>query len=392
LDNNNAISSSSSLLGTGSGTVTGVTLDFKAAGDFIFNSYGTATTAGNNMAFTNSSGSQKTVTFTNANNYITSTAAGERTVANNSSNLNLDFDGNIEIGSTITNTTTFTGAGNFNVDGNLLDSGVGGSRTLNKSGDGTLTLQGTGNNYRGSTTVSGGTLEVGAEGTLPTDSAVTVSTGARLRFLKTSGGINLTNLTVASGGTLEQNLITITSSGAVNLTGSTLKVNGRPILASYTLVSGAPLTGTPPNLNPSIPDYALRISGNNLLLEKVVTDAYALYLSNNDMPAGTAFNAIIDGVTVGLKYAFASANGMPQNNGVAAVPVMSGNQLTYTFDVKDDSALTVTYQTSTDLVEWAPTPAQAVSDGTGSSPTGFLKKQVQVTGSDKLFVRINVTR
>jgi hypothetical protein len=197
---------------------------------------------------------------------------------------------------------------------------------------------------------------------------------------------------LAVAGTLEQNLITITSSGAVNLTGSTLKVNGTPILASYTLVSGAPLTGTPPNLNPLISGYALRISGNNLLLEKVVTDAYALYLSNNNMPAGTAFNAIIDGVTVGLKYAFASANGTPQNNGEAAVPVMSGNQLTYTFDVKDDSALTVTYQTSSDLVEWAPTPAQAVSDGTGSSPAGFLKKQVQVTGSDRLFVRINVTR
>jgi hypothetical protein len=206
---------------------------------------------------------------------------------------------------------------------------------------------------------------------------------------------------VASGGTLEQNLITITSSGAINLAGSTLKVNGTPVLASYTLVSGAPLTGTPPNLNPSISDYALRISGNNLLLEKVVTDAFALYLSNNNLPAGTAFNAIIDGVTVGLKYAFASANGMPQNNGLAAVPVITqlpnGNQqMTYTFDVKEDCfdvnypSRTVTYQTSTDLVTW--TTAQAVSAGTGAVPTGFLKKQVQVTGSDKLFVRLNVTR
>ena len=69
---------------------------------------------------------------------------------------------------------------------------------------------------------------------------------------------------------------------------------------------------------------------------------------------------------------------------------MSGNQLTYTFDVKDDSALTVTYQTSTDLVTW--TTAQDVSPGTGVAPTGFLKKQVQATGSGKLFIRINVTR
>jgi hypothetical protein len=69
---------------------------------------------------------------------------------------------------------------------------------------------------------------------------------------------------------------------------------------------------------------------------------------------------------------------------------MSGNQLTYTFDVKDDPALTVTYQTSSDLVTWS--AAQAVSTGTGSAPSGFLTKQAQATGTGKLFIRINVTR
>jgi hypothetical protein len=233
-----------------------------------------------------------------------------------------------------------------------------------------------------------GALIVATNGALPTNSAVTVSSGASLKFNKSSGGISVGALTAA--GTLEQNLITITSSGAVDLTGSTLTVNETPTLTSYTLVSGSSMTGTP-TLSPAISGYALRISGNNLLLEKVVSDAYALYLSNNNLPAGTAFNAIIDGVTVGLKYAFASANGMPQNNGVPAVPVMSGNQLTYIFDVKDDSPpLTVTYQTSTDLVTW--TTAQDVSPGAEAAPSGFLKRQVVVTGSDKLFVRINVTR
>jgi hypothetical protein len=121
-----------------------------------------------------------------------------------------------------------------------------------------------------------------------------------------------------------------------------------------------------------------------------VTDGYALYLSSNGVPAGTAFNAKVNGVTVGLAYAFGSSNGSPRSNGVTAVPVMSGNQLTYTFDVKDDSALTVTYQTSSDLVTWS--AAQPISLGTGSSPSGFLKKQAQATGSGKLFIRINVTR
>ena len=181
------------------------------------------------------------------------------------------------------------------------------------------------------------------------------------------------------------------------MTGSSLTVNGTPSASSYTLVTGTSLTGIP-TLSPSISGYELRVSGNNLLLEKVATDAYADYLSNNNLPADTAFDAIIDGVAVGLKYAFGSPTGMPQNNGVAAVPVMSGNQLTYTFDVRSDffdvnfPSRTVTYQTSTDLVTWEPPLGEAVTAGSGSSPTGFLKKQVQVTGSDRLFIRLNVTR
>jgi hypothetical protein len=70
--------------------------------------------------------------------------------------------------------------------------------------------------------------------------------------------------------------------------------------------------------------------------------------------------------------------------------VISGNQLTYTFDVKDDSGLTVTYQTSSDLVTWS--AAQPVSAGAGAAASGFLKKQAQATGSGKLFIRISVTR
>jgi autotransporter-associated beta strand protein len=129
-----------------------------------------------------------------------------------------------------------------------------------------------------------------------------------------------------------------------------------------------------------------------------VTDGYALYLSSNGVPAGTAFNAKVNGVTVGLAYAFGSTNGSPRNNGVTAVPVMNGNQLTYTFDVREDffdvnfPSRTVTFQTSTDLVTWTTPTLVAVSAGTGTTPGGFLKKQVQVTGSGKLFIRVNVTR
>jgi len=232
------------------------------------------------------------------------------------------------------------------------------------------------NSYSGDTTINAGTL------------ALSGSLSSRLAFAATS--------------VLETALVSSnspTTTGAIDfVSGSKVRPVGDPTLPSYTLVTAAGgITGTPA-LETSIPGYALTKSsdGKSLILEVAsVTDAYATYLSDNGLQAGTAFDAMINGVAVGLKYAFASANGMPQNNGVTAVPVIAqlqngDQQMTYTFDVKDDSALTVTYQTSSDLVTW--TTAQAVSAGTGSSPTGFVKKQVQVTGSDRLFVRINVTR
>ena len=125
-------------------------------------------------------------------------------------------------------------------------------------------------------------------------------------------------------------------------------------------------------------------------LTVLVTDEYAQYLASKGLAAGTAFDARVNGVQVGLMYAFGTATGSPANNGVVAVPTMSGNTMTYVFDVKNDSALGVTYQTSTDLVNWS--EAQPVGTNSGTSPTGFLKKQVQVSGPGKLFIKLNVTR
>jgi hypothetical protein len=128
-----------------------------------------------------------------------------------------------------------------------------------------------------------------------------------------------------------------------------------------------------------------------------VSGSYTITFNAIDA-AGNVADTVTRTVVVGtapvtdvLKDAFGSANGMPQNNGVAAVPVVSGNQLTYTFDVKDDSALALTYQTSTDLVTWTTWPADKATAVVGAPP-GFLKKQVQFTSSGKLFIRICVTR
>jgi autotransporter-associated beta strand protein len=286
-----SLASKASFAGDNSSTSTG-TLDLNAGGGYTFNSYGpSAANPGLNMAFTNSSGSPVTVTFTNSTNYITDPtgSGGGKSIWNRSTNLTLVFNGKMEIGSSATNSLGLSGDGNFILNGSVTNSG-GGTRGLNKIGSGTATLNAD-NSYNGPTVVSGGTLQIGPSGTLPVASSITVSNGAAIKFNQASGTNNVGPLTVA--GTLDQNLITITSSGAVDLTGSTLKVNGTPTLTSYTLVSGTSLTGTP-TLSPAISGYSLSTSGNDLLL---VAAPSGLSYASISSTVGTAITSVNPTVT-----------------------------------------------------------------------------------------------
>ena len=412
----NALSLSATLAGSSASAKTG-TLEFTTNGNYTLNQY-----AGNNMNFSNSSGSATTLTFTNATNVLST--GGGRTFANQSANLTITFNGEVDIAGNTNNTCTISAVGPVVISNRVFNSNTNFTRNLEKLGTGNLTMYGV-NSYNGSTIVSRGTLSIPTGGSLINCSntlvgntnevasansaslnlagaagVVQVSTNGFVRGYTSESTTTLgtiTSLEVQEGGTVEVAVgATWTTGGTIDFAaGSKVLVTGTPVTGNtYTLMTAsAPITfatGSPTLVGAT--GWALRVDGASLLLERTsVTDGFADYLSRIGL-VGTAFDAKVDGVTVGLKYAFGSPTGMPQNNGVAAVPVMSGNQLTYTFDVKDDSALTVTYQTSTDLVEWAPTPAQAVSPGLEAAPPGFLKKQVQVTGSNRMFIRINVTR
>jgi autotransporter-associated beta strand protein len=236
LDNINAISSSSSLLGSTGAAQIG-TLDLRAAGNFSLNSFGTVSKEGNNMIFMNSSGSQKTLAFTADDNYITVADSGGKTLYNNSANLLLDFDGNIEIGGNSSGgeATTFAGVGNFNVDGNLLDTGNGLTRTLRKQGAGTLTLQGSANNIRGSTLVETGTLDLYGNLTASTDIVVSTSgtstTGART--------VNSTVNVRTGGSLLNSSTTTVWSRGNLIVNGTA----GDVVVKNYGLLGGSGTVG-----------------------------------------------------------------------------------------------------------------------------------------------------
>ena len=228
LDNVNAISSSSSFLGANSNAQMG-TIDFNATTTYTFNSF-----LGNNMIFTNSYGQFSVVTFTNAVNTLTSSAGsgGARSLLNNSSNLSIVFDGNLDIGSSSTGlNNTIGGVGDWLVKGNIFSTTVGSTRGLNKTGTGQLELRGA-NDYNGDTVISGGTLLV-ATGASITGSASQLS-GGTLDVRGTIGSVTQSGGTLLVSGTAGTTVInsgtsTVNSGGIIGsatINGSLLSVNG----------------------------------------------------------------------------------------------------------------------------------------------------------------------
>jgi autotransporter-associated beta strand protein len=395
----NAMSSSANVVGSSSVNKTG-TLEFTTNGNYTLNQYNMG-----NINFTNSSGSPTTLTFTNLTNFF-STAAG-RTLANKSTDLTITFNGQMDIGGSTNDVCKIEAFGPVVISNSVFNSSTS-TRGLEKSdGAGTLTMYGV-NNYNGTTTVLKGTLSIPTGGSLTNcgntivkGSGTSAGNSANLNLAGAAGvvqvstngfvrgGGSITSLQVQEAGAAEVAVgTTWITGGTIDFSaGSKVLVTGTPTVGqTYTLLkASSDITGSIPTLE-GVTDWQLAVEGAELKLKQVqVADGFS------QLFPGTAFDAVVNGSKVGLQYAFGSPTGLPQNNGVAAVPtVSSAGELTYTFDVRDDSVLTFTYQTSSDLVTWD--PPQGVSPVTGITSPGFLKKQAQATGSGKLFIRINVTR
>ena len=69
----------------------------------------------------------------------------------------------------------------------------------------------------------------------------------------------------------------------------------------------------------------------------------------------------------------------------------SGSTLTYTFDIRSDSALTVVAQLSTNLTSWTDQAGSVITNGTGAA-AGYIRKIVTITTTEpKTFIRLQVT-
>jgi fibronectin-binding autotransporter adhesin len=228
LDSVNGISSSSTLIGSSSSATTG-TLDFNGGTNYVFNSF-----AGNNMIFTNSYNQKSIVTFTNSANTITASSgtAGGRSLLNNSTNLTIVFEGNIDIGSSTTATSdTIGGVGDWLVKGNLFSTTANSVRGLNKTGSGLLELRGA-NSYNGDTVISGGTLLVATNGSIT--GSVTQLSGGTLDIRGTVGAVTQTGGTLLVSGIAGSTIVSAGNStvnlggiiGSTTINGSLLSVNG----------------------------------------------------------------------------------------------------------------------------------------------------------------------
>jgi beta-glucanase (GH16 family) len=132
-------------------------------------------------------------------------------------------------------------------------------------------------------------------------------------------------------------------------------------------------------------------SASSLNGSQTTLTAYQQYLAGLGLDTSVAFNADAngDGVKEGIKYAFNAAS--PQLGSSPATITRSGNTLTYTFDIRSDTALSTVVQLSTNLTSWTSQASSVITNGTGAA-AGYTRKIVTITTTEpKAFVRLQVT-
>jgi len=198
--------------------------DSNAVTTFVMNQY-----QGNNMNFTNHGGYKTLLQFTNAANTLTASTgnSGGRRLFNNSTNLLVQFDGSLDIGSTTADYSVVGGVGDFIFKGSLLNTGAA-LRGLTKTGSGTLTFEGI-NSYNGDTTIQDGTLLVNTTGSIASSSSII--SGGTLQVKGIAGGVNINGgrLVIDTGGRV----------GTTTVGGGTLLVSGT---AGTTIVNSGTAT------------------------------------------------------------------------------------------------------------------------------------------------------
>jgi autotransporter-associated beta strand protein len=349
---------------------------------------GTLSIGGTAPSIDNTSGSALTIASNNAQSWN-----GDFTFAGSNS-LNLGT-GAVALGSTRNVTVT---ASTLTVGGVI--SGVA-PRGIQKSGAGTLLLAGA-NSYGGDTTISGGTLAMGAGNVLPdtTNLSIGNATLNASTFTDTAGTLDVTGaaiINVDAGGT-----VAFADSNAIDWSGGSLNITG-------TFVSGSSIRfgSTSGGLLPAqlavisvngagAGTYSLDTNG---FLVSVASNTYADWLTANAPATGFDTDTDNDGVSNGAENVLGS-NPNTYSAGLTEVSSTANSVVfKHTLNPTIASDVSYSYQWSTDLVEWK-TSGETNTGGTtttivASPPVlGVVTVTVNITSgpSAKLFGRLVATK
>lgn len=205
---------------------------------------------------------------------------------------------------TVAGTTTLTGNATFQTVRNLTVATISdgaGTFGINKSGAGTLTLNGGG--FDGATTISAGSLILGASGVLGGAQPVTI----------TGGTLNLGATTQSVGA------VSVTGSGVISgAAGGQLTTSGIDVNSGVNTSISAALAGT--NGITKAGAGTLTLSGNNTFGGNITVSAGAVNLGADNVLPDTA-NIFINGTG---SFSFSSAANTSRTETIAGVMMSAG--------------------------------------------------------------------
>jgi autotransporter-associated beta strand protein len=274
------------------------TVDLAGSNSVAVTTYAINQYQGGNMNFTNHGGYKTLLQFTNAANTLTpsSGSGGGRRLFNNSTNLTVQFDGTMDIGGTVADTSLVGGVGDFLFKGSVFNTATA-LRGLTKSGTGTATFQAV-NAYNGDTTIQEGTFVVDTAGSIASSAAII--SGGTLRVKGTAGTVaaNSGSLIVDSTGTIGNTSIGVSTTvtmdgtaGTITQGGGTLNLRGTG--STFSMSAGTATVYSGAFLGAST------LTGGSLLNSGTVGETTIATGSTFDVKTGgTASKATVNGGTL----------------------------------------------------------------------------------------------
>ncbi|OAI00842.1 DUF4347 domain-containing protein [Methylomonas methanica] len=274
-----------------------------------------------------------------------------------------------------------------------LSGNISGAGSLTKNGAGTLVLSGS-NSYSGDTVLAAGTLSIGGDANLGSDSAT----------VTLSGG----NLTITSAGTIDDSLVmsagaTITNANAVTLSGnltgnnaltkdgaSELTLSGTNVLASSTVIGGTLTVADSTNLGTgavTLNGGSLTVTGSGVTVSNAVALAGAGTITNVN---AVVLSGIVSGTGALTKAGVGTLTLSGDNTYSGATAVNDGTLVAAHNNALGTAAGSTTVASGASLgLQGGLTVAEAVSAvGTGISSAGAI---YNVSGTNILSGNVTLT-